>query len=201
MFSARVGHRVHAQEEAKPMAQDDHLQAAQLDVLNDGTTSLEALAFFDSLPPVGVEELIGSWQGAEVPTGHPLDGVLANLGWQGKKFTDPDAAHPLVFSSRAGSLFEVNPWFVPLRPALRLGPLLRNPTAGRVIRPLLQLLRTTQPKARVRMMEYRGVLSATMIYDSLPINDAFRRVDAHTLLGAMDMRGPYPPFIFSLRKR
>ncbi len=171
---------------------------AGLNGLSAGTTSSEALAFFDSLPPVGINELTGSWQGAEVPTGHPLDGVLGSFGWQGKRFEGPESAHPLVFSGRDGHLFEVNPWFVPLRTALKLGPVLRRPAAGRVIRPLLRLLRTTQPKARLRMMEYRGVVSATMIYDSLPINDAFRRVDANTLLGAMDMPGPHPPFMFTL---
>ena len=49
-------------------------------------------------------------------------------------------------------------------------------------------------------MEYRGFISATMIYDRLPINDAFRRADGTTLMGAMDFRGPGGPFIFSLRR-
>ncbi|MCC3269462.1 DUF4334 domain-containing protein [Arthrobacter gengyunqii] len=173
---------------------------AGLTVLSGGTTSTEALAFFDSLPPVGIDELTGSWQGTEVPTGHPLDGVLGSFGWQGKRFEGPEAAHPLVFNGRDGSLFEVNPWFVPLQTALKLGPILRRSAAGRVIRPLLRLLRTTRPRARVRLMEYRGTVSATMIYDSLPINDAFRKVDANTLLGAMDMPGPHPPFMFTLRR-
>lgn len=182
------------------MAEDEHLRAARLEILSRGSTSAEALAFFDSLPPVGIEDLTGSWQGAEVPTSHPLDGILGSLGWQGKQFDGPEAARPLVFSGKDGGLFEVNPWFVPLQTALRLGPFLRHPVTGRIIRPLLRLIRTTRPKARVRMMEYRGVPSATMIYDSQPINDAFRRVDANTLLGAMDMPGPHPPFMFSLRK-
>lgn len=173
---------------------------AGLNCLSTGTSSAEALAFFDSLPPVGIDELSGSWQGAEVPTGHPLDGVLGSLGWQGKKFEGAEAAHPLVFSGRDGSLFEVNPRFVPLRTALRLGPVLRRPAVGRVISPLLRLLRTTRPRARVRLMEYRGTVSATMIYDALPINDAFRRVDADNLLGAMDMPGPHPPFMFTLAR-
>lgn len=171
---------------------------AELNSFTAGSTSNEALAFFDSLPPVGVDELTGSWLGAEVPTGHPLDGVLVSFGWQGKRFEGTEAAHPLVFSGRDGNLFEVNPWFVPLQTALKLGPVLRRPAVGRAIRPLLRLLRTTRPRARVRLMEYRGTVSATMIYDSLPINDAFRRVDANTLLGAMDMPGPRPPFMFTL---
>ena len=180
------------------MAQEEVPAATRLRVLSTGTTAAQALAFFDALPPVRVEELLGSWHGSEVPTGHPLDGLLSTLGWRGKTFDGPDGAHPLVFNGREDQLFEVNPWFVPLQTALRLGPLLRKPVTGRIIRPLLRLVSTTQPKARVRMMEYRGVVTATMIYDAQPINDVFRRIDKNTLLGAMDMRGPYPPFMFSL---
>jgi hypothetical protein len=42
--------------------------------------------------------------------------------------------------------------------------------------------------------------SATMIYDALPINDVFRKVDADTMLGAMDIRGTTEPFFFVLRR-
>ena len=62
------------------------------------------------------------------------------------------------------------------------------------------LLRTTKPKARLRRMEYRGVVSATMIYDALPILDIFREVDQATLLGLMDLRGMPQPFFFILRR-
>ena len=32
--------------------------------------------------------MIGTWHGAEMPTGHPLDGLLAASGWWGKQFVD-----------------------------------------------------------------------------------------------------------------
>ncbi|MCC3275866.1 DUF4334 domain-containing protein [Arthrobacter sp. zg-Y20] len=168
--------------------------------LSGGTTPAQASGFFDSLPPVRVQELTGSWQGAEVPTSHPLDGVLTRLGWYGKQFDGPDDAHPLLFAGGDGGPFDVNPWFVPLGTVLRLGPLLRQPAAGRALRPLLQLVRTRKPRARLRMVEYRGVLSAAMVYDSQPIIDSFRRVSGNTLLGAMDYRGPQGPFMFTLRR-
>jgi hypothetical protein len=44
------------------------------------------------------------------------------------------------------------------------------------------------------MTEYRGVVSATMIYDALPINDVFRKVEDGTVLGAMDFRLIRQPF-------
>lgn len=192
------------------MDRHDHHPDTRLSELRSGTTAEQGLDFFDSLPPVGIEELEGFWQGADLPTGHPFDGLLGPLGWQGKQFDGPDGAHPLVFADRRGRRFDVNPRVVPLAAALRLAPLVRKstvrrptvprPLAARMIRPLLPLARTSQPKARLRMTQYRGVLSATMIYDALPVNDIFRRVDSSTLLGAMDLRGPYPPFLFTLRQ-
>lgn len=186
------------------MEPEDYRPQIRLSDLCSGTTPEKALAFFDSLPPVGIEELAGFWQGADLPTGHPFDGLLGPLGWQGKQFDGPDGAHPLVFADRSGRRFEVNPRVIPLAAALRLAPLVSKAAAGqrlvsRMIRPLLPLTRTTQPKARLRMTEFRGVLTATMIYDALPINDVFRRVDTGTLIGAMDLRGPHPPFMFTLR--
>ena len=49
-------------------------------------------------------------------------------------------------------------------------------------------------------MTHRGVVTAAMVYDSLPIIDVFRRVSADVLLGAMDMRGLPSPFLFVLRR-
>jgi hypothetical protein len=50
-------------------------------------------------------------------------------------------------------------------------------------------------------MAYRRVLTATMCYDALPINDVFRKVDNDdTLVGAMDLRGLEMPFMFVLRR-
>ncbi|WAP50529.1 DUF4334 domain-containing protein [Arthrobacter sp. ATA002] len=184
-----------------PWHPEQQTPTERLDVLSRGATSAEALAFFDALPPVPISEMIGNWHGAELLTGHPLDGVLGPLGWRGKRFVEPDEAHPLVFQTKDGKSFELNPGFVPLGLALRAGPMLRRiPTAARAARPLLRLAGTTRPRARLRMKEYRGVVSAAMIYDALPLNDAFRKVDTNTLLGAMDMRGPGAPFVFSLRR-
>jgi hypothetical protein len=65
------------------------------------------------------------------------------------------------------------------------------------VRPLLY---TDKPKARLRTIEHRGVATAAMVYDSLPIIDVFRRVDDDTLLGLMDLRGLPQPFFFLLRR-
>jgi hypothetical protein len=65
---------------------------------------------------------------------------------------------------------------------------------------LAPALRTRAPKARLRMLSYRGVLTATMCYDQLPIHDVFRKVDENTVLGAMDLRGTADPLVFFLRR-
>lgn len=73
--------------------------------LEHGTTTQEALTFFDNLEPVRAEELIGQrWHGGEVPTGHSMDGILTVSGWYGKQFDDVDHVHPLLFSD-GGAIF------------------------------------------------------------------------------------------------
>ena len=77
-----------------------------------------------------------------------------------------------------------------------LGRLARAAFGG--VRPLLY---TDRPKARLRTVEHRGVATAAMVYDALPIIDVFRRVDDDTMLGLMDLRGLPQPFFFLLRRR
>ena len=96
--------------------------------------------------------------------------------------------------------FCVNPALVPITAVVKYSRALRSPLAARVVRPAIRLLRTSRPQARLRMIEYRGVLTGTMAYDALPINDHFRKVDEDTLLGAMDLRGLSSPFMFVLRR-
>ncbi|MCO1653840.1 DUF4334 domain-containing protein [Pseudonocardia humida] len=176
-------------------------RAERLRTLMRGATPDDVLAFFDGLPPVEVADLLGSWRGAELPTGHRLDGLLGRFGWHGKRFEGADAAHPLVFDDGRGGLVEVNPALVPLGLVVRLAGLLRNPVAAAAFRVVRPLLRTRRPRARVRMVRHRGVVSATMCYDALPVHDVFRRVDDDTLLGLMDLRGDDPPFAFVLRRQ
>ena len=54
--------------------------------------------------------MIGTWHGAEMPTDHPLDGMLAASGWWGKQFVDAETVHPLLFPTADGSaLWALNP--------------------------------------------------------------------------------------------
>ena len=62
-----------------------------------GWTAEAGLAFFDSLPAVRPDDMTGEWRGTELPSGHPLDGLLAAYGWYGKRFSDKDRVDPLLF--------------------------------------------------------------------------------------------------------
>ena len=42
--------------------------------------------------------------------------------------------------------------------------------------------------------------TATMIYDQLPVNDVFRKLDDRTVIGAMDLRGSKKPYFFVLTR-
>ncbi|MCR9090283.1 DUF4334 domain-containing protein [Algiphilus sp.] len=159
----------------------------------------EAFAFYDQLDPVDCDFMLGRWRGDGYTTGHALDGVLEAFGWYGKEFVDVDHVHPLLFSTRSGGIRKLNPALMPLKTGLRFPQLNNGFSAG--LFPWLQpLLATGSSKARLRMTEYRGKISATMCYDQRPIHDVFRRVDDSTVLGAMDFKGMDQTLFFLLRR-
>jgi GXWXG protein/Domain of unknown function (DUF4334) len=167
--------------------------------LASGLPPQEALALFDAAPPVAVGEMLGRWRGSGLPTGSPLDGLLEAYGWYGKEFLDAETVHPLLFGTRSGPR-PVDPALVPMavlrdRPGLAHSRVAR--TAFRLARPLLT---TSQPRARLRLVEHRGVQTAAMVYDALPIIDVFRRLSDDVRLGVMDLRGLAEPFFFVLRR-
>jgi hypothetical protein len=104
----------------------------------------------------------------------------------------------LLFQWGNGTSFAVAPRLMPL--GLAVFPrVARSRVARWLFDALRPVIRTTSPAARLRLLSYRGVVTATMVYDHLPIHDAFRRIDHDTLLGVMDWRGA-PPFVFVLHR-
>ena len=183
----------------KRMSPTDAL--ARLRSLEPAADRADVLDFYDSLPPVPVAQMIGSWCGAELSTGHAFDGLLGPSGWHGKNFRSPDDVDPLIFRRKDGRLFAGNPALMPFSLLTRFPRLARHPLSAALFRAASPLLGTRRPRARLRSTEYRGVVSATMVYDALPINDVFRLVDESTVLGAMDVRGHADPFFFTLRRK
>ena len=156
-------------------------------------TPEDALAWFDGLAPVTVDEMSGRWKGAAVPTGQKLDPLLTAAGWWGKAFDGAEDVHPLLHGPDGAHA--VNPALVPLTLGVHVPPAL-----VRLTFPLLRpFITTRKPRARLRMLAHRGVVSATMIYDAKPICDVFRRIDETSVLGLMDQRGA-EPFFFRLTR-
>lgn len=171
----------------------------QLATLEPACTREEALTLFDGLPAVSVDDLTGRWHGRELATGHALDGLLEASGWYGKQFDGPDQVHPLLFRDGSGDVFPVDPKKVPLGVAARAPSSLVERGRG-LLGVLKPALRTKNYRARLRAIEHRGVLTAAMVYDHLPIIDTFRRVDGNTVLGIMDLRNNPEPYFFILTK-
>ena len=162
-------------------------------------TTAQALALLDALPAVDEAFMLGPWRGSGFHTGHPLDGVLEACHWWGKRFDSAEDVHPLLFRSWGQRLLRVNPgWARPLSALIGRLPLPRSAAAGRVVQALLPLAATRRSRARLRMMVYRGVCSATMVYDQLPILDVFRKVDDDSVFAVMDLKGVAQPFFFML---
>lgn len=178
--------------------EDAAVRADRLRELQRGTDTATALAFVDTLPPVSVGEMTGTWRGSGLPTRHPYDGVLERVGWYGKRF-DGAEAHPLLFHD-GGGLVSINPAYLPLPVLTRYDGLLRNPGLQLAFRLGRRALATGKPRARLRPMEFRGVVSATMTYDALPIDDVFRAVEPDTVVGVMNLRALDRPFFFVLTR-
>lgn len=69
----------------------------------------------------------------------------------------------------------------------------RDPSGNRVASPVLG-------RASLRNVEYRGAVTATMVYDAHPIFDHFRDVGGGFVLGCMDRKGDPFPLFFWLRR-
>lgn len=166
------------------------------------TTFAEAAELFDDSAAVEPDFMIGTWHGAEVPTGHPIDGLLGASGWWGKQFVDAETVHPLLFRTRDGkALWAMNPALAFSGVGVsKVLPQVKNHTYVKPIAATRLLSQTRSAKARLRTTRYRGVDSATMIYDQLPINDVFHRLSDDAVIGAMDLKGSDKPYFFVLRR-
>lgn len=169
-------------------------------------TTAEGLQAFDALTPVDIDFMLGRWKGMGLPSHHPMDGLLEAANWYGKEFVSAEHVHPLLFSMANGDIIKVapNPNAMKMTMSLPLPQNLDNPILNPVLKLMLStmngVLKTEDSQARLRMMDYRGKVSATMIYDHLPINDSFRKIDDNQVLGVMDYKEIEQPFFFALTR-
>ena len=136
------------------------------------------------------------WRGEGVDTDHPMDGMLESSRWWGKLFISENSVHPLIHKGVFKNRFSVNPALLPIKFATHLP--LRDTLAPLLFPVISPLISTRKPKARLRMIEFRGKLSAAMCYDSKPINDCFRKIDEDSVFGWMDFKGMEQPYFFKL---
>ncbi|SDL30480.1 DUF4334 domain-containing protein [Streptomyces indicus] len=120
-----------------------------------GPVDIGALdALWADLAVVEASSLLGSWRGFALPTGHPLERVLARSRWHGKRFVALDDAKPLICRGPGGGLYS-------------------DTAAGK-------------GEASLWNVEFRGEVTATMVYDGMAVFDHFKRVDENTLMGVMN---------------
>ena len=159
-------------------------------------TANDAISIFDKLEPVTVEFMLGQWKGFEIITGHPIDGLLEPSGWYGKLFENPENAHPLlIYTLNKKRLFAINPRYIPLGIKIPKNNMLK--VFMTILKPILK---TKKSKARIRMIEYRGKVTGTMVYDQKSIFDHFAKINENTMLGAMDLKGVANPYFFVLER-
>jgi hypothetical protein len=160
----------------------------------------EGLRFFDRLQPVKGEEMTGLWRGRGVGSGHPLDGVLENLGWFGKRFHQDMRADALLFEVRGRHLAALDPARIPLGLALRFSRFGRSRVARNWFWHLQKALRAEGSVASLKPLAFRGATSMAMAYDRQPITDHFRKADADHLLGVMAISGEKNYYFFTLER-
>ncbi|WP_207836951.1 DUF4334 domain-containing protein [Williamsia soli] len=177
------------------------MSTAERIIVQQQATVAQAHDVFDSAAPVEPDFMIGTWKGAELRTGHRMDGMLGASGWWGKAFVDAETVHPLLFPTADGrALWALDPRRLPFGLLMRAPlPSLEGRSLAGLVAASRPVMGTRKPKARLRTTEYGGVGSATMVYDAHPINDVFRKIDDDTVIGLMDLRGAQPYF-FSLRR-
>ena len=165
--------------------------------VKDQQTALEE---FRSLKPILPREMVGLWKGHGIPTGHPFDGMLENLGWFGKRFTSDMRADALLFRSEDRRLVAVDPKWIPLRMALRFYKIGRTRVARNLFSYLQRRVGASGPVASVKTTVFGGIESAAMVYDDQPIIDYFRRIDAVRVMGAMTITGDERIYFFELSR-
>ena len=163
-------------------------------------TPEEAYEVFQSLETISTEFMHGRWKGYDIDTGHRFNGLFEASGWYGKMYLNDEEVHPLVFfGDDKSELWSVNPKMMPFRMNLPVDELV-----GTVMRLGRFALETKESKARLRNLEFKGRVSASMIYDEVSIIDIFVKIDDNRVLGIMDLKGEpnrlSDPFFFVLER-
>lgn len=74
------------------------------------TADADLDAFWETLAPATIEEMIGEWKGGEFVTGHRANGMLEKGRWYGKSFVSAADAKPLICLDDDGNKFSNTEW-------------------------------------------------------------------------------------------
>jgi hypothetical protein len=160
----------------------------------------ETAEWFSSLEPVRPDDMVGLWKGRGHPSGHPLDGVLENLRWFGKRFHPDMRADALLFEGAPGRLVAVDPKMFPIGWAIRLARFGRTKSAVNLFSHVRPRVRAKSTTASLENRMDRSVMTAAMVYDQQPIVDMFRRISDTEIAGKMVVEGDDRRFYFRLNK-
>jgi len=156
--------------------------------------------WFQTLEPVVPEEMVGLWRGEGIAADHPLDGVLENLQWFGKRFHPDLRADALLFQWRPDRLVPIEPSFFPIGTVLRLAFFGRTFVARKSFSYLQKIFRARGTTAMLTARVADGAQTAAMVYDYQPITDFFKRIDQREVAGMMVVDGDDRRYYFRLRK-
>ncbi|MCT1434667.1 GXWXG domain-containing protein [Dietzia maris] len=71
----------------------------------DTVPSDRVSALWDSLEPARVDDIAGSrWRGTGLDTGHPMFGMLGQMRWWGKDFTEARKVDPILVTDDSGEV-------------------------------------------------------------------------------------------------
>ena len=175
---------------------DTNIEALKARLLKCELNAQQATTLFQALPEVQPTDMLGEWAGREIQTGHHMEGLLDHFGWAGKRFASVDEVDPLLFRSSFG-VHRMPPKLMFMGYALPRF-VVNSVVTATLFKWITPLLSTRQSKARLRLTRQLEKTTATMVYDELPIHDAFVQFDENSLLGAMDMKGDAAPYFFML---
>ncbi|SEI18871.1 GXWXG protein [Rhizobium tibeticum] len=156
--------------------------------------------WFRSLEPVPLDDMIGLWRDVGIPSGHPLDGVLENLDWFGKRIRPDLRADALLFQWTGGHPIAIEPAFFPIRQAIRFSSLGRTFIARNWFSYLHRAFRARGTTASLELRTLDGVETAAMVYDRQPIVDYLRLIADEEVAGMMCVEGDARRYFFRLRR-
>lgn len=152
------------------------------------------------LEPVNPAEMIGLWRGSGRPSGHPLDGVLENLGWFGKRFHPDLRADALLFERAPGKLIAIEPAYFPIRWALSFAGIGRKAFARSLFSHVTPRIGARGTTAMLQSRMDDELITAAIVYDRQPIVDVFRRSRDGQVVGKMTVDGDPRHYFFELVK-